>query len=208
MLTSAWNFARAGGTTAGYVTATYESLFGRPPSSGELANYTNAMASGLTRAAFVRALQNSPEGRLTKVARWYRDELFATAPVATLKADPGVAHWAALLAGWTDADVQTCRRRSYLRYAAPGAALLNTSARSTPSFSAAAPTRAGWPTRSKRAALRGLARGPLRGTSWPAPRATRRPSPASTRRNSATSTTAQLKPDAGVAYWASFLGAD
>jgi subtilisin family serine protease len=121
ILTADSVYALDGGTPSGYVTGVYRALVARDPSSGELSYFTAALQSGVSRGTLVRALQNTPEARMTRVARWYRHELFATQPVSALKSDPGVVYWSNLLAaGWSDADVQAALVSNAGRYAALG----------------------------------------------------------------------------------------
>lgn len=95
-----------GGTVPGYVAGTYRAVLGRDASPDEITYQTNALQNGTSRFTLVRNLQNSQEGRRTRVARWYVDDLYASQTVDQLKSDPGVAAWADRLgAGWSDADV-------------------------------------------------------------------------------------------------------
>jgi len=114
-------YNRAGGTPSAYVNGLYQALFGRPATAGESGYYTAVLAGGLSRPGLIQRLQAAPEAALTKVARWYQDELGSTAPLTALKSDVGVAFWAAMLtAGAADADVQAGLLSNDARYAAVG----------------------------------------------------------------------------------------
>lgn len=121
LLISDNTFAKDGGTIPGYVAWTYVGVFGRTPTAGELSYYTTALQNGTSRYAFVKSLQNSNEGRLTRVARWYVDDIGATQPLNNLKSDPGVAAWAArIAAGWSDAQILNGLLTNDGRYAGLG----------------------------------------------------------------------------------------
>jgi subtilisin family serine protease len=106
-----------GGTTSSYVSAIYKAIDGRAPSSSELSYHVLAIQNGESRFGLVRGLQNSTEGLRTRVARWYQDVLVAPQSLDALKADPGVAAWAARLAsGSSDADVLAAMLSSDARY--------------------------------------------------------------------------------------------
>ena len=109
------------GYTAGYVTAVYQALFARAAGAEELSYYASALLAGEARYTFVSVLQASPEGLLTRVARWYSDEFGSPTPLATLKSDPGVISFAALLAaGTSDVDAQAAIFSSDSYYASAG----------------------------------------------------------------------------------------
>ena len=97
-----------GGSAPGFVAGLYQSLLGRFPDPAGFQQWGGAFESGtVTRFQIARALLSSPEGRLTEVAHWFQDDLGRTTSLENLKADPGVAAWANLLAlGFGDNTVR------------------------------------------------------------------------------------------------------
>lgn len=96
-------YSRFGATASGYVAGLYQAIDGRAPTPGELTYYATTLQTGAARSSLIAKLQNSAEGRLTRVARWYINELGATAPVSALKSDPGVMIYAGMLANGASA---------------------------------------------------------------------------------------------------------
>jgi subtilisin family serine protease len=96
-----------GGTVAGFIDGLYLDLLGRAPDPSGLALWNSWLAAGRTRLQVVQAIQGSPEAAETKVARWFQTDLGRVAPLATLKADPGVDALASqLLFGASDDSVR------------------------------------------------------------------------------------------------------
>ena len=85
------------GTPTWTVTFLYHGLLSRAPDSGGLTLYTSELSAGDSVAQVAQQILGSPEGRLTTIARLYRDELGSTASIPALQADAGVAYWASLL---------------------------------------------------------------------------------------------------------------
>ncbi len=104
LLSTAAVYSLYGGTAAGFVNGAYEAIDGRAPTGAELSYYTATLQAGEPRSDLVSKLQNSFEGDLTRVARWYIDDLGATQPLALLKSDPGVNNAAHLLASGASAS--------------------------------------------------------------------------------------------------------
>jgi subtilisin family serine protease len=108
ILTTDAVYAQAGGTPSGYAAAIVQAIDGRSASVSEIAYLAGSLVSGTSRLNLVRILQRSVEGERTKVARWYVDELGSPLSLDVLKSDPGVIAWANMIAaGWSDAAVQT-----------------------------------------------------------------------------------------------------
>ncbi|WP_435019744.1 S8 family serine peptidase [Tundrisphaera sp. TA3] len=89
--------ARDGARPQGLVGTWYARFTGREASAAELAPWAARLAAGASPLSLIQAFQGSPEARAAKVARWYRADLGRTAPLATLKTDPGVLAWASIL---------------------------------------------------------------------------------------------------------------
>ncbi|HEX8199982.1 MAG TPA: S8 family serine peptidase, partial [Isosphaeraceae bacterium] len=104
ILTSPEYYAVHGGTPAGFVAGLYVDLLGRGVDPVGAAFWPSVLQSGTSRLAVVQAIQATPEARLTKVARWYRDDLGRPGGLDRLKADPGVNFWAGALAAGTGDD--------------------------------------------------------------------------------------------------------
>ena len=101
-------YATLGNNPNNFVINTYNAIFDRKPSADEIKFHGTAIASGTeTRYGLIYQLQGSTEGLRTKVARWYQEELGRTASIDTLKYDSGVAYWADKLAkGSSESQVQ------------------------------------------------------------------------------------------------------
>jgi thermitase len=98
ILASPEYYASHGGTATGFVTGLYGDLLGRSLDSAGASLWVGQLRAGVSRQAVAQAIQASPEARLTKVARWYRDDLGRLGTLDQLKADPGVNAWARVLA--------------------------------------------------------------------------------------------------------------
>jgi subtilisin family serine protease len=86
-----------GGTPQTFVAGLFRSLVGREADLAGFNYYVGLLQSGMSRYQVIQMIETSAEGRDTEVARWYQDDLGWTAPLATLKANPGVDYWASLL---------------------------------------------------------------------------------------------------------------
>lgn len=202
-------YSLTGGTPSAYVNGVYQAVFGRPATAGESSYYTAAIAAGLSRTALIQKLQAAPEAASTKVARWYQDELGSTATVAALKSDAGVAFWAAMLTGGAaDADVQALLLSNDGRYAAVG----NSAAAYVNSLYQALlgrPAEAGGQAYYVAELAAGTTRAALARQILASPEG-HAATIARLYRDELGSTTsiAALETDAGVNYWAAYLGSD
>ncbi|WZO98797.1 S8 family serine peptidase [Isosphaeraceae bacterium EP7] len=89
---------RSGKTNAGYVSALYQDLLGRPADATGYAQFVGLLDSGLANRGDVAvAIMGSPEAKQAKVAAWYQQGLLRTESLATLKANAGVKGWATFL---------------------------------------------------------------------------------------------------------------
>ena len=82
-----------GGTPTGFVTGLYHALLNRSPDPQGLAYYVGMLQSGTTNAQLVNLFQNSTEAQLTRVARWYSQEVSTSETIAQYKANPNLAAW-------------------------------------------------------------------------------------------------------------------
>jgi thermitase len=98
ILSSPEYYGANGGTPTGFVSGLYGDLLGRGLDAAGSSFWVGQLQAGASRLAVVQAIQASPEARLTKVARWFRDDLGRAATLDQLKADSGVGRWAAVLA--------------------------------------------------------------------------------------------------------------
>jgi peptidoglycan/xylan/chitin deacetylase (PgdA/CDA1 family) len=86
LLGSAEAYARAGSTNAGWIDATYRSVFGRPADPGGLAYWNQQLISGTSRAVVARQLWDAPEHLGPRIDAAYQ-------AVLGRHADPGGAHY-------------------------------------------------------------------------------------------------------------------
>ncbi len=86
-----------GGSPPPVISGLYNDLDDRAPSATEQTNWAGLLWEGNAPFVVLRYFQGTPEARVTKVARWFVEDLGRPTPVATLKADPGVLGWAAIL---------------------------------------------------------------------------------------------------------------
>jgi subtilisin family serine protease len=93
MLATSNFYSLQGGTPTGFVTGLYHALLGRAPDSAGLGLFVNQLNAGATRAQVISEFQVSPEAQLTRVARWFIDEVSPVQTLAQLKANPGLAGW-------------------------------------------------------------------------------------------------------------------
>jgi subtilisin family serine protease len=90
-------WALHGGTNAGFVSALFTSLLGRPVDPPSLSYYVGLLQGGVPRLNIVQMLQTTPEAKQLTVARWYQDNLAWTQTTDQLKSNPGVQYWAGFL---------------------------------------------------------------------------------------------------------------
>lgn len=89
-----------GGTVSGFVDALYRDILGRPSDIPGRAMWAAQLSGGTSRFQVARAILSTGEAYATKVARWYRTDLGRTTSLDLLKKDPGVLSWAGnLLSG-------------------------------------------------------------------------------------------------------------
>lgn len=99
-----WN--SLGGTVNGFVTGVYRSLLGRLPDDEGMAHWVDKLESGESRTDMILEFARTPEALRYKVALWYQDDLGWTTPISVLKKNDGVGYWADLLAsGQSDSTV-------------------------------------------------------------------------------------------------------
>jgi subtilisin family serine protease len=94
-----------GGTPVSYVTALYQTIFGRVPDPTGLAYYAGQIGAGVPRQNVIHELMSYDEAKRTEVARWYQLELGWDEPVVDLKVNSGVEYWASLIDNGLSDDV-------------------------------------------------------------------------------------------------------
>lgn len=99
-------YSAQGSTPGAFVAGLYRSLLGRDPEPAGFNHFVGLLQGGTSRSQLIQIIQGSNEAKVTEVARWYQEELGWAEPLATLKVDPGVMHWAGMLdTGVSDDDV-------------------------------------------------------------------------------------------------------
>ncbi len=98
ILGSAEYLAIHGGTAEGFAAGLYRDLLGREPDPAGVAGWVARTRAGTSYAELARLMLATDEARRTRVARWYQSDLLRADALDRLKADPGVAVWATLLA--------------------------------------------------------------------------------------------------------------
>jgi thermitase len=90
-------YSAQGGTPGAFVAGLYRSLLGRDPEPAGFNYFVGLLQGGMSRSQLIKIIQGTDEAKRTEVARWYQEELGWAEPLATLKVDPGVMHWAGML---------------------------------------------------------------------------------------------------------------
>ena len=70
-----FHLPRVGATNSGYITALFQDLLGRTPSSAELIYWLGQMGGGLTRLQLAQKILSSDEYRVILIQSWYRKYL-------------------------------------------------------------------------------------------------------------------------------------
>jgi thermitase len=82
-----------GATPTGFVTGLYHALLGRAPDAAGLGVFIGQLQAGAPRSQIVSEFQASSEAQLTRVARWYIDEVSKVQTLDQLKRNPNLAAW-------------------------------------------------------------------------------------------------------------------
>jgi subtilisin family serine protease len=89
--------ARYGGSALGTLAGLYQRVMGREIRPDEANYWLSQLGQGTKISDIALGLLASPEGRRTRVALWYQNDLQRTASLEELKSDPNVMAWAAAL---------------------------------------------------------------------------------------------------------------
>ena len=82
-----------GSTSNGFVTGLYHALLGRAPDAAGLGLFVGQINAGASRAQVISEFQASSEAQLTRVARWFIDEVSPVQTLTQLKSNPNLAGW-------------------------------------------------------------------------------------------------------------------